>query len=379
MGFTNEGNPTDQDRFGGGGVLGGNDDATRRATVDLERALADERRRSEQLSLALHESEENVQRNDALIVDGDARSALAARLDPAQHPEHPPRAPPACRAGSARACRAREELVRHAAKLISDLLDVRTQPAVTPDASAEEMDLHAFVRDTIDLLEEQIRAAKCTVYIQCEGPIVGRWDKVCLGQIVSNLVDQRDQVRRRQATRDHDRPKLGRRSHRRQRSRHRARRAGPPADLRAVRAAAPDDDPERCRPGPVDRRRGDPPARRIGPPAQRARRGLDVHRRAPRRVSGPGAALPSLAAVLEAAEGRDAGAARSARAQAGGVLTFIAATALGGAGRVAVAVAVAGPRRDQVVARRGAARRSALAAGGESGVQVPREPLRLQP
>jgi signal transduction histidine kinase len=186
MGFTNEGNPADQDRFGGSGVLGDGESHSPRM-VDLERALADERRRSEQLSLALHESEENVQRNDALMsmATHDLRSPLGSIQLNIQSILHARR--PVPRWIRTRLSRA-EELVRHAAKLISDLLTFERGRLVTADANAEEMDLHAFVRDTIGLLDEQIRAAKCSVYIQCEGPVTGRWDKVCLGQIISNLV-----------------------------------------------------------------------------------------------------------------------------------------------------------------------------------------------
>jgi signal transduction histidine kinase len=185
MGFTDEGNPTDGDRFGGATVLGNEPHAQRPA--DLERALAEERRRSEQLSVALHESEESVHRSDALIsmATHDLRSPLGSIQLNIQSILHARR--PVPRWIRSRLSRA-EELVRHAAQLISDLLAFERSRVVTTDASAEEMDLHAFVRDTIGLLEEQIRAAKCSVYIQCEGPIRGRWDKVCLGQIVSNLV-----------------------------------------------------------------------------------------------------------------------------------------------------------------------------------------------
>ena len=79
MGFTNEGNPADQDRFGSSGVLGGSETHAA-STADLERALADERRRAEQLSAALHESEENVQRSDALMsmATHDLRSPLGS-------------------------------------------------------------------------------------------------------------------------------------------------------------------------------------------------------------------------------------------------------------------------------------------------------------
>src|SRR5581483_12346234 len=186
MGFTNEGNPADHDRFGGSCVIG-DGETHAPPTVDLERALADERRRTEQLSLALHESEENVQRSDALMsmATHDLRSPLGSIQLNIQSILHARR--PVPRWIRSRLSRA-EELVRHAAKLISDLLTFERSRLVPTEPSAEEMDLHAFVRDTIDLLDEQIRAAKCSVYIQCEGPILGRWDKVCLGQIVSNLV-----------------------------------------------------------------------------------------------------------------------------------------------------------------------------------------------
>ena len=186
MGFTNEGNPAGQDRFESGGLLTGDTELSERA-ADLEKALADERRRIEQLSLALHESEESVQRSDALIsmATHDLRSPLGSIQLNIQSILHARR--PVPRWIRSRLLRA-EELVRHAAQLISDLLTLERSRLAASDGGDEELDLHAFVRDAIHLLDEQIEAAKCSVYIQCEGPVCGRWDKVCLGQIVSNLV-----------------------------------------------------------------------------------------------------------------------------------------------------------------------------------------------
>jgi signal transduction histidine kinase len=128
-----------------------------------------------------------VQRSDALMsmATHDLRSPLGSIQLNIQSILHARR--PVPRWIRSRLSRA-EELVRHAAKLISDLLTFERSRLVPSEPSAEEMDLDAFVRQTIDLLEEQIHAAKCSVYIQCEGPIRGRWDKVCLAQIVSNLV-----------------------------------------------------------------------------------------------------------------------------------------------------------------------------------------------
>lgn len=81
-----------------------------------------------------------------------------------------------------------EELVRHMAQLISDILIIERGNHRPPPRSEEKIDLLAFVRQTVSLLHEQIEAAKSSVCIRCDGAIFGQWDRIYLAQIVSNLV-----------------------------------------------------------------------------------------------------------------------------------------------------------------------------------------------
>jgi signal transduction histidine kinase len=154
---------------------------------DLETALADERRRNEQLKLALEESENNARKMDELVsmVSHDLRSPLSSiqlNVQSLLHSRKP--VPDWVRARLARA----EELIRHMTRLINDLLVIERQNHQPSTPATEEIDLHAFVRDAVSLLGEQIEAAKSAVNIHCDEAIYGRWERICLTQIVSNLV-----------------------------------------------------------------------------------------------------------------------------------------------------------------------------------------------
>jgi len=157
-----------------------------RAT-DLEAAIVDERRRNEQLKLALQESENNARKMDELVsmVSHDLRSPLSSiqlNIQSLLHSRRP--LPHWMRPRLLRA----EELVRHMAQLINDLLVIERQNHQPPAPATEDIDLLAFVSQAVSLLREQIEAAQSAVCIRCDEPISGRWDPICLSQIVSNLV-----------------------------------------------------------------------------------------------------------------------------------------------------------------------------------------------
>ncbi len=73
-------------------------------------------------------------------------------------------------------------------KLVSALLDVSRIQAGRLELSLEEVDLGVLVAETLAHFEEQIAEAGSRVATRVEGPVLGRWDRMRLGQVVTNLV-----------------------------------------------------------------------------------------------------------------------------------------------------------------------------------------------
>jgi signal transduction histidine kinase len=73
-------------------------------------------------------------------------------------------------------------------KLISNLLDVSRASNAGLTLTPEDVDLTAVVRDTVERLEDDLKSAGCRVHLQAQGPLVGRWDKLRLEQVVTNLL-----------------------------------------------------------------------------------------------------------------------------------------------------------------------------------------------
>ena len=126
------------------------------------------------------------------------------------------------------------------------------------------------------------RAPVATLTVDAPAPVVGRWDRSRLEQVITNMVTNAlkygqgkpvEVDRRGAATESQARLAV-----RDQGVGHRARRSA--ADLRSLRARVVDAQLRRHRPGPVDRARDRARARRRGPRRERARRRRDVHRRA---------------------------------------------------------------------------------------------------
>jgi PAS domain S-box-containing protein len=74
------------------------------------------------------------------------------------------------------------------AKLIDSLLDVARIRSGQLDLRLEEVELAAVVRDVATRFQEQVAQAGCTVELQIDQPIVGRWDRSRIEQIVTNLL-----------------------------------------------------------------------------------------------------------------------------------------------------------------------------------------------
>ncbi len=79
-----------------------------------------------------------------------------------------------------------EEQVRRMARLVDDLLDISRIMSGRLRLDVEDVDLAVFVREVIDRYPEPQRDL---VGLKVEGePIVGRWDRMRIDQIVSNLL-----------------------------------------------------------------------------------------------------------------------------------------------------------------------------------------------
>lgn len=73
--------------------------------------------------------------------------------------------------------------------LVQNLLDANRMRSNRFSLVAEETDLCAVVSETMDSLESQVHAAGCTLVVSDCDPIVGLWDKLRLGQVLHNLVN----------------------------------------------------------------------------------------------------------------------------------------------------------------------------------------------
>ncbi len=84
-----------------------------------------------------------------------------------------------------------ETAERQAARLetlVAALLDVSRIQAGRLDLSFEELDLGALVQDTVAQFEEQLAQSGCPVTVRTAGPLRGQWDRLRLGQVVTNLL-----------------------------------------------------------------------------------------------------------------------------------------------------------------------------------------------
>lgn len=72
--------------------------------------------------------------------------------------------------------------------LVAALLDVSRIQAGRLDLSLEEVDLGALVQETVAQFEEQLALSGCAVSVRAGGPLTGRWDRLRLGQVVTNLL-----------------------------------------------------------------------------------------------------------------------------------------------------------------------------------------------
>jgi PAS domain S-box-containing protein len=72
--------------------------------------------------------------------------------------------------------------------LVTDLLDISRLTAGRVGLHIEEVDAAAVARDVAVRLGYELGRAGCKLEVCADGPIAGRWDRVRLGQIVTNLL-----------------------------------------------------------------------------------------------------------------------------------------------------------------------------------------------
>lgn len=73
-------------------------------------------------------------------------------------------------------------------RLITNLLDISRIGAGRLELELEELDLSELVREVVVRFEEELERAGCEVRLDAQAPAVGRWDRLRLEQVVTNLI-----------------------------------------------------------------------------------------------------------------------------------------------------------------------------------------------
>jgi len=72
--------------------------------------------------------------------------------------------------------------------LIEDLLDVSRINAGQLQLQYNEVELTAMAREVLARMAEEISRAGCEAFLESERPVVGRWDRMRLEQVLTNLL-----------------------------------------------------------------------------------------------------------------------------------------------------------------------------------------------
>jgi signal transduction histidine kinase len=73
-------------------------------------------------------------------------------------------------------------------RLIDNLLDASRITAGKLHLEYDDVDLSSTVREVASRFEEELRRAGSQILLRAEGPVIGRWDRLRLEQIVTNLM-----------------------------------------------------------------------------------------------------------------------------------------------------------------------------------------------
>ncbi|MFP2927142.1 GAF domain-containing protein [Pyxidicoccus sp. 3LG] len=151
-------------------------DLARRAAISLDNArLYDEARqavrlRDEFLSIAAHELYTPITALQ-LSVQGLARSGPAASPD-----------------SVLRTARTTQAQTRRLAHLVDELLDVSRIQTGRLHLHLEDVDLTGVVRDVVEGMKDAFSRAQCPLSLHLSTSCAGRWDRVRLEQVVTNLL-----------------------------------------------------------------------------------------------------------------------------------------------------------------------------------------------
>ena len=77
---------------------------------------------------------------------------------------------------------------RRVARLIDDLLDLGRIRSGQLELDLSSFDLCELVREVSAQMEAQAAGAGSKLKVELQGPVVGRWDRSRLNQVVTNLV-----------------------------------------------------------------------------------------------------------------------------------------------------------------------------------------------
>ncbi|MBZ4421747.1 ATP-binding sensor histidine kinase [Myxococcus sp. RHSTA-1-4] len=81
-----------------------------------------------------------------------------------------------------------ERQMQRLTRLVGELLDVSRIQSGRLHLNLEEVDLAALVREGAERFQEGLEQAGCPLRLRAEGPVVGRWDRTRLEQVVTNLL-----------------------------------------------------------------------------------------------------------------------------------------------------------------------------------------------
>jgi signal transduction histidine kinase len=83
--------------------------------------------------------------------------------------------------------RSREQIKR-LGQLVGDLLDVSCLTTGQLSLHLEEVDLAEIVHEIAERARQEFHQRGCMLTVQSEGPIRGEWDRMRVGQVVTNLL-----------------------------------------------------------------------------------------------------------------------------------------------------------------------------------------------